>query len=236
MRDTVSINTPWRLPSFFLFFLYYFMIQLALGQSAVGEALSPMIARHWWSILVSPCLLLIALTLLMPDLLRRDGLRVEDVTGRWTMTGRALAIGIAGGSFIHLFKTFYRDAVRPFTDGAVVNTALTRIFRSMGTGPLNSAGFALSVAVLYPVIEELVFSAYAINSMEKVWGKMPLRTAVYVAISSVLFCAMHSTGHPLYSIGYLFSGILFRLVYVFSRSLPTAFLTHSFVNVLADLI
>lgn len=228
--------TRWKLPSFFAFFLYYFTIQLALGQPAVDLFFGTFIPPPWWFLLGSTGVLFACLAGLMPGLLSRDGLQVSALGRAWPVTRNDAFVGLSSGGAIYLFKEGYARLVHPMVSGSLGNVPLTQAFRLLGRTPWDRAGFIAGIVILGPLAEEIVFSAYALSSMERVWGGTPARTACYVVVSSILFCAMHQTGHILYSLGYLMTGILFRLVYARSRSLPAVFLAHAAVNLLVDVL
>ena len=225
----------WKLPSFFQFFLYYFVVQFVLGQPALTRLLSPLVPSPWWFLLGSWGVLFACLAGRMPGLLSLDGLQVSDLGRIWPIKRNDVFVGLCSGIGIYLFKEGFYRVVHPLVSGSMGNAPLTQAFRFLGNTPWDHAGFLASVGILGPLAEEIVFSAYALASMERAWGKTPPRTAAYVLVASVLFSAMHQAGHVLYSLGYLMTGILFRLVYARYRSLPAAFLAHAAANLLGEL-
>lgn len=104
-------------------------------------------------------------------LLKRDGLKVEDLGPIFPIKAVDALLGLAGGCGIYLFKEAYHRAIGGLVSGSIVNVALTQNFSLLERTLLDRLGFLGAIVIVGPLVEEIVFSAYAMTSLERVWGR-----------------------------------------------------------------
>jgi membrane protease YdiL (CAAX protease family) len=138
------------------------------------------------------------------------------------VVGVAIAVIIAGIGFNYLYSTY----VIP---GVEMQDEIRRMFASIPKTAFNSVLLFLAVAVVAPLVEELLFRGILQNSLAK---HMPIWVAI--ALASAIFAAMHMqlTAFP----ALMVIGASFGLLYHLTGSLRVNILVHMLNNAAALLL
>ncbi len=175
-----------------------------------------------------PMVALAALALIFVRIASGRWPTVEDLGLRPGLSGRHLLVITATFIVTHLvFWLLGRGG--PSTEAQAVS-----MFNEMGLGKPGSAalGAVISVAVLAPVCEELLYRGVMLRSLHDAIarrGRMVWAVLVSVAVSAVMF-AMPRIGDATsvqVSAAFLLTGIAFSLVYVVTGSLTAAMVSHA---------
>lgn len=168
----------------------------------------------------------LALFALLLFFLRKDGLDLADIGWRVravdSSVPREVAVGLACGLGLYLFKELAIDPVRQLVVGQT--PTFTSLFRFRPA--TLSVGMALAATGLV-FVEESIYRGYAIPFFEKKWG-----TVWAVVLTSVAFGLLH-WGNGLGAIlSTPFLGALLAGIFVWRRNLVAGTVAHALYNLL----
>lgn len=208
------------------------IFQLALRYP---PALGNLIPELWWNLLAGGSIELILLAILIPVLLERDGLSLTDIGFAPTQWKRDIRWGILAGAGIWLIHRSLLSLAMAWTGGLNVNTGMVSIVEPMMNGSAELLGVILSVVVLGPITEEVLYRGCLMASTRSCLGARPWTAVMAVIASGFVFAVVHAVGHPLYSVVYFVTGLAFALVYWKTGSLAVSVIAHGSVNALSAL-
>lgn len=208
----------------------HIIFQLALQYP---PALKSLIPEVWWNLLAEGSLELILLALLIPVLLKRDGLVLGDLGFAPSQWKRDIRRGMIAGASIWLLDIALLRLAKIWTGGADVNIGLGSIVEPMINGSAELFGVVLSIVVLGPITEEVLYRGCLMASTRAGLGGRPWKAVVAVISSGIIFALVHALGHPLYTVVYFVTGLAFALVYQKTGSLAVSVIAHGSVNALS---
>lgn len=199
------------------------------------SSLKSLVPELWWNLLAAGSIELIFLALLIPLLLKRDGLNLGDIgfaPSAWT---RDLLWGFLAGAGIWIIHHSLLSLAMSWTGGANVNTGMASIVDPIANGPAELAGVLISIVVLGPLTEEVLYRGCLMASTRSCLGGRTWTAAVTVVLSGLIFAVVHALGHPLYSVVYFVTGLAFALIYQKTGLLAVSVFAHATVNAMGVL-
>ena len=185
------------------------------AEEAIRSALGPII-------IVNHCILFGVLWVL----LRRNGEELTDIG--WSLRFvestlvREIAIGLACGVGLYLFKEFAADSVRALAAGN------TPTFTSLFRFSLDSLDLWFTLAAATMVfVEESIYRGYAIPFFEKRWGALAA-----VLVTALAFGPLHfgnGVGAMLNATVY---GVLFAGIFLWRRNVVAGTAAHGLYNLM----
>lgn len=219
-----SVKVRGGIPAAFFAYAAYLLISMCAARSAWARPFFDSL----WLRPVELSVTLLALAAVMPDLLRRDGLLEGDLGYRpWTL--REVALGLAAGGVLFVFREPVHELIRMLVPGAAVNVNANQAMRGVARDGWTFANQAV-VFMQVGLLEELFDRGFMIGAMRAAYGRGALRTAGYLILSSAVFALTHGLGHPLYYAEYALTGALFGLFFIVSRSLNVVMVAHFTLN------
>ncbi len=186
----------------------------ALGNPAVAQAVL-------WGLILSG---LVTLLILWFNLRKDDRIHKIGLIGpskRDLPSTLGIGLLLVGG--VTLFNYVYATYVIP---GVELQDDLKALLKALSTGPLNIALKYLAVAVMAPLLEELLFRGYLQNAfMEK------MKPGYAIALASLIFAAVHF--QPLAAPALFVMGAAFGYLYYLTGSLKTNIALHALNNAAA---
>lgn len=215
-----------------------FLVAVYLGSEILVQYpafLDPLVPAPWWDLLVRKSLALMVLALLIPSLLKREGLTLADIgfeASSWSGDARR---GVLAGTMIGLLHFSLLMLATLWTGSSSINSGVVESVKSISFGPVEVAGLIFSTIILGPVIEEVIYRGCLMASTRAGLGAGRWTALLTVLLSGIFFSAAHALGHPLYSAVYLITGLAFAGFYQMTGSLSAAIFAHATVNALGAL-
>lgn len=199
------------------------------------SALKSLVPEPWWNLLASGSIELIFMALLIPLLLKRDGLNLGDIGFAPSAWKKDLLWGFLAGAGIWIVHHSLLSFAMSWTGGANINTGMASIVDPIANGPAELVGVVLSVIVLGPLTEEVLYRGCLMASTRACLGGRTWTAVAAVISSGLVFAGVHALGHPLYSAVYFVTGLAFALVYQKTGSLAVSVFAHATVNAMGVL-
>lgn len=157
-------------------------------------------------------------------LLRRDGEELADIG--WSVRAvdstlvREVAIGLACGLVLYLFKELAVDSVRALAAGN------TLTFRSLFRFRPGALEFGLTLAATTVVfVEESIYRGYALPFFEKRWG-----TLAAVLVTAAAFGPLHWGNGVVGMLNATAYGVLLAGIFLWRRNLVAGTVAHALYN------
>jgi membrane protease YdiL (CAAX protease family) len=180
-------------------------------------------ATTWSGDLLLNSLSVLVIAALLPIYLQRDGLSVSDLGFASRPLRLDIVQGCAVGASIYAFSiALFIFLIR----GPEINL----IFGLYSSEGAQSLAKDLSLVMLAPVVEEVMFRACIVVPLRACWGRGSFRDALIIVLSGIAFACAHLLGHPLYYVGYFLIGAAFAVFYQRTGSLRAVMIAHASMN------
>lgn len=139
-----------------------------------------------------------------------------------SVSAAVIAIGMLGITSVYFSVLIYLSDYFP-----AIRDSITQYSKMVSDVEITLAGekilYGIAVALLYPIIEEILFRGIIMQEFLSTMGRIPA-----IILSGLIFGLMH--GQPV-QIGYAFiCGMIISAVYVYSQSIYLSILTHAVFN------
>ncbi|MES9784852.1 CPBP family intramembrane glutamic endopeptidase, partial [Bacillus thuringiensis] len=147
-----------------------------------------------------------------------------------TMSDSKLSIKLSRNSFVWILigivAVFFAQAIGSILDKSIFHLTTQSVNTSSNIESVAISPLALiSIVILAPLVEELVFRYAAINILSRKFNKIGC-----IIVSSVFFSIMHFD-FP-FVFGYFLIGLVLAAIYVRTNRLLVSFVIHATMNLI----
>jgi len=203
----------------------YLLVQLMVMTAFVLFLPSENIYAHTGSIsftvaiIMLPCLIM---WLFFSKRIEKKELLHQKISASAGISGVIIAIGMLGIVSLYFNLLVNLSEHFPVIEKSIIQYSEMVSDENITLG-YEKILYGIAVALLYPVIEELLFRGIIMQEFLSTMGRIPA-----IILSGLIFGLMH--GQPI-QIGYAFiCGMIISSVYFYSRSIYISILTHAVFN------